>query len=66
MSQFTLKEAASQYAWQLGHEDYPAQHQCPYSRDRSPDLHKKYWSGWKAAADASSVIARGDRKSAAI
>jgi len=70
MSQLTLKEAAGQYAWQLGQQDYPAQDRCPYSRDKSPRLYKKYWSGWKAAAEASSVgarvIARGDRKSAAI
>jgi hypothetical protein len=59
LPKLTIEELARQYAWQLGHDDYPAADICPYNRAKNPDLHVKYWKGWDAAAT-------GDRRTRAV
>jgi hypothetical protein len=50
MIALTIDEFAQQFAWQLGHDDYPAVDRCIYSCGKSPILYGAYWSGWDAAA----------------
>lgn len=60
MSKLTLEEAARQYAWQMGDEDFPSANYCPYNRSKHPSLYSAYWKGWRAAR-AKAGTARGHR-----
>lgn len=46
----TIDQLARDYAWQLGHDDYPATDRCIYSSAKSFDLYTAYWGGWDVAA----------------
>ncbi|HVZ50988.1 MAG TPA: hypothetical protein VG986_03410 [Pseudolabrys sp.] len=64
MAKVTLEQAASQYAWTLGHDDYPAADRCPYHPVKSRALHNAYWNGWFAAATFSEREAKLARTAA--
>jgi hypothetical protein len=51
LSKLTLEQAASQFAWTLGHDDYPLGGRCPYHSVKSRALHDAYWKGWHVAAE---------------
>lgn len=63
MPKLTLEEAARQYAWQMGGDDFPATDCCPYNRSKHPSLHSAYWKGWRSARANNKAIPVSQRGS---